>query len=267
MGEAQDKINDGLTAATKAAEMKAADELKEAKEMFAQKVGSLHTTVNKLAKKHNKKVLDLAGIVEENAIKDAEGRTELKKIQSANYNGIKSAVADAVHQGEQRALQIEKKMAGINKKTVEQMNSRITSEISTLRHSINNQISDLALDTKEARAAMRKEILENLDEARKLAADNLKAAVAWSEGEFAKLHANLAAEEKLGGEERAAMKAQNDADKIAAQARLDDATATQASALLSYRLEMCEAIGVDHNIQDGFNDAPKDCGGGSVNKK
>ena len=44
------------------------------------------------------------------------------------------------------------------------MNSRITSEISTLRNSINNQISDLALDTKEARAAMRKEILENLDE-------------------------------------------------------------------------------------------------------
>ena len=33
-----------------------------------QKVGSLHTTVNKLAKKDNKKVLDLAGIVEENAV-------------------------------------------------------------------------------------------------------------------------------------------------------------------------------------------------------
>ena len=144
--------------------MKAVDELKEAKEMFAQKVGSLHTTVNKLAKKHNKKVLDLAGIVEENAIKDAAGRANLKKIQKANYDGIKTAVADAVHKGEQRALQIEKKMAGINKKTVEQMNSRITSEISTLRNSINNQISDLALDTKEARAAMRKEILENLDE-------------------------------------------------------------------------------------------------------
>ena len=46
--EAQDKINDSLSAATKAAGMKAVDELKEAKEMFAQKVGSLHTTVNKL---------------------------------------------------------------------------------------------------------------------------------------------------------------------------------------------------------------------------
>ena len=60
-----------------------------------QKVDSLHTTVkfsvNKLAKKHNKKVLDLAGIVEENAIKDAAGRANLKKmIQKANYDGIKS---------------------------------------------------------------------------------------------------------------------------------------------------------------------------------
>ena len=74
--------------------MKAVDELKEAKEMYAQKVDvgmrSLHTTVNKLAKKHNKKVLDLAGIVEENAIKDAAGRANLKKIQKANYDGIKS---------------------------------------------------------------------------------------------------------------------------------------------------------------------------------
>jgi len=55
-----------------------------------QKVGSLHTTVKKLAKKHNRKALDLAGIVEENAIKDAAGRANLKKIQKANYDGIKS---------------------------------------------------------------------------------------------------------------------------------------------------------------------------------
>ena len=90
--EAQDKINDSLSAATKAAGMKAVDELKEAKEMFAQKVGSLHTTVNKLAKKHNKKVLDLAGIVEENAIKDAAGRANLKKIQKANLKTSSSSV-------------------------------------------------------------------------------------------------------------------------------------------------------------------------------
>ena len=57
-----------------------------------QKVGSLHTTVNKLAKKHNKKVLDLAGIVEENAIKDAAGRANLKKIQKANLKTSSSSV-------------------------------------------------------------------------------------------------------------------------------------------------------------------------------
>jgi len=62
------------------------------------------------------------------------------------------------------------------------------------------------------------------------------------------------------------MKAQNDADKQAAQDRLDDAAATQASALLSYRGEMCEAIGVNSNIAD-LEGAPKDCGGGDLNEK
>jgi len=264
--DAQEAINGQLTAATHAAEQKAKLELADAKEMFATKIAGLTSTVEKNKAKHTKKVLDLTGVVEENALKDAAGRAELKKVQQFNYNQIKNAVADAVHKGEQRALQVEKKMAGVNKKTVEQMNTRITTEIGALAKNLHSQLAQLALDTKEARAQMKKEILEEVDVAKKLAAQNLKAAVAWSEGEFSKLHANLEAEAKLGGEARVAMKAQNDADKLAAEARLFDAVSTQAAALLTYRQEMCKEIGINSNIADGMN-VDITCGGGKLNKK
>jgi hypothetical protein len=264
--KAQDEINGQLTAATHAAELKAKQELTAAKDEFATKIAGLTSTVEKNKAKHTKKVLELTGIVEANALKDAAARTQLKKVQQFNYNAIKNAVADAVHKGEQRALQVEKKMAGVNKKTVEQMNTRITTEIGALAKNLHSQLAQLALDTKEARAQMKKEILEEVDVAKKLAAQNLKAAVAWSEGEFSKLHANLEAEAKLGGDARAAMKAQNDADKLAAEARLNDAVATQAAALLSYRQEMCKEIGINSNIADGMN-VDITCGGGKLNKK
>merc|ERR1719398_464212 len=61
--------------------------------------------------------MKLTGVVAQNAIKDANGRAELRKISAFNKNELKNAVRDAVHKGEQRALQIEKKMENL-KKTV-----------------------------------------------------------------------------------------------------------------------------------------------------
>merc|ERR1711998_230433 len=132
--QAQDAVNKELTAATRRAKLDAEAALKEAKEGFTSKVAALHETVKSNEKKHNKKVMDLTGVVVANAIKDAQGRAEFNK------STMKKAVADAVHKGEQRALQIEKKMKDINAKTRSAMNNRITTEISTLSKSIHSQI-------------------------------------------------------------------------------------------------------------------------------
>merc|ERR1719353_2663547 len=235
--QAQDAVNKELTEATRRAKLDAEAALKEAKEGFTSKVAKLHEVVKDNEKKHNSKVEELTGVVSANAIKDAEGRAELKKISEFNKNQMKKAVADAVHAGEQRALQIEKKMKDINAKTHASMNNRITSEISTLSKSIHSQISELNLQTKEARAQMKEEIQFALTSAAKFAKEDLKKAIAWSEGEFSKLNANLASEKKLSEGERAKMTETVAADKANIIAHVNDAVAAQNAALLALKQE------------------------------
>merc|ERR1711871_549128 len=235
--EAQEAVNKELTEATRRAKLDAEAAFKEAKEGFTSKVAKLHEVVKDNEKKHNSKVEELTGVVAANAIKDAEGRAELKKISEFNKNQMKKAVADAVHAGEQRALQIEKKMKDINAKTRASMNNRITSEISTLSKSIHSQISELNLQTKEARAQMKEEIQFALTSAAKFAKEDLKKAIAWSEGEFSKLNANLASEKKLSEGERAKMTETVAADKANIIAHVNDAVAAQNAALLALKQE------------------------------
>merc|ERR1719408_1237094 len=235
--QAQEAVNKELTAATRRAKLDAEAALKEAKEGFTAKVAALHETVKANEKKHNGKIMKLTGVVAANAIKDAQGRAELRKISEFNKNQMKKAVADAVHAGEQRALQIEKKMKDINAKTRASMNNRITSEISTLSKSIHSQISELNLQTKEARAQMKEEIQFALTSAAKFAKEDLKKAIAWSEGEFSKLNANLAAEKKLSEGEFSKLNANLAAEKANIIAHVNDAVAAQNAALLALKQE------------------------------
>merc|ERR1711871_1741697 len=206
--------------------------LKDAKSHFATKIGELDSTVKANEKKHNKAIEDLTGVVHANAIKDEEGRAQLKKIADANKRDLKTAVADAIRKGEARALQVEEHAKNINEKTRADMNMKITTEISKLRKSIHSQIDELTLETKEARMEMRKEILYSLKEASAAAKDNLKKAVTWAEGEFSKLNSALAEEESKSAEARAALEKQ-----VA-----DDKAAAQAAAVLSLKTQTHEAL-------------------------
>merc|ERR1712023_341719 len=231
---AQDAENKKISAATHQAKLNAAAALREAKEGFTAKLGALTSTVKANEQKHEKKLAHLTGVVAENAIKDAKGRAELKKISEFNKNEMKKAVADAVHQGEQRALQIEKKMKDVNAKTRAAMNMRITTEIGALANHIHGQISELNLQTKEARAQMKEEIQFALTSAAKFAKENLKKTVQWAEGEFTKLNTNLANEAKMSAGERAALQAKITAEKAHAQAQIENAVAAQNKALSAH---------------------------------
>merc|ERR1711968_47075 len=242
--EAQDAVNKELTEATRRAKIDAENALREAKHEFATKTSKLHETVKELEKKQNGKVMKLTGIVAENAIKDAEGRAQLKKISDANKDALHSAVTDAIAKGEARALAIEKKMSDVNAKTRSQMNNRITTEISALSKNIHSQITELTLETKEARAQMKKEIIFAIKSAEELAKKNLENAITWAEGEFTKLHTDLDAEKAKGDAARESFKASIDADKANAMATLNEAIMNQNKALLAYRNEMCAEAGV-----------------------
>jgi hypothetical protein len=235
--EAQDAANKELTEATRRAKLDAEAALAEAKEGFSGKLANMHSTVEDLEKQHNTKIQELTGVVQENAVKDAGGREELRKIAEFNKNTLKSAVKDAVAKGEARALEVEAKMKDINAKTRTQMNNRITTEISTLEKDIHAQIFDLTLETKEARAEMKKEILYAVQSAEELAKENLKKMVEWSEGEFTKLNANLEKEESKSEEERAALAASIAAEKKHALDALSNAVSAQNKALLTFTQE------------------------------
>merc|ERR1711998_792545 len=86
--EAQEAVNKELTEATRRAKLDAEQALRDAKASWAKDTSELHSTVVSLEKKHNQKVMDLTGIVHENAIKDAEGRAELRKISESNKAGL-----------------------------------------------------------------------------------------------------------------------------------------------------------------------------------
>merc|ERR1711998_624059 len=90
---------------------------------------------------------------------------------------------------------------------------------------------------KEARAQMKEEIQFALTSAAKFAKEDLKKAIAWSEGKFSKLNANLASEKKLSEGERAKMTETVAADKANIIAHVNDAVAAQNAALLALKQE------------------------------
>merc|ERR1712054_714864 len=240
--KAQEAANKALTAATRRAKMDAEDALRKATSMFTSKVAGLNKTVKRLERKHNSEIQKLTGVVVANDIKDAAGRARLRSIAKFNKAQLKSAVRDAIHKGEQRALKIEKKMKSINKKTREALNQRITTEISTLTKSIHSQIAELNLQTKAARAELRKEVLYAIKSAAAVAKADLKKKVAWAEAQFANLHKNLNAENKKGAAARAALGARVARDKKHIIDQLGDAVATQQRALLALKTETAKKI-------------------------
>ena len=258
---AQEATNKKLTAETRRVELDAAKALREAKDGFASKIGALTKTVNDNEKKVNKKVLKLTGIVSKNAVKDAQGRAQLRKVQAWNKAQVKLAVKNAIHKGEQRALEIEKKMKGVNAKTRQNLNHRITTEIGVLRKQIHGQILDLELDTKAARAEMKRELMFAIKSEATLAKSNLNKAVAWATGEFTKLHNALAAEKKKSKKGNKALKKYADFEKKKAVSILNNAVMAQNKALLSYKNEMCNNLG-----SEDIKDCPKSTRG-KMNKR
>merc|ERR1712054_523698 len=240
--KAQEAANHALSAATRRAKLDAEAALRSAKASFTGRVAGLTKTVHSLERKHNSEIQKLTGVVVANDIKDAAGRARLRAISKFNKAQMKSAVRDAIHKGEQRALKIEKKMKSINKKTRAALNNRISTEISHLAKNIHAQIDELNLQTAAARAEMRKEVLYAIKSAAAIAKQDLKKKVAWAEAQFAALHKGLSAEKKKGAAARAALAHSIARNKKHVIDQLGDAVATQQRTLLSLKEETAKKI-------------------------
>merc|ERR1712196_284642 len=112
---------------------------------------------------------------------------------------------------------------------------RITNEIGKLTKEIHGNIEDLRLSTKEARAAMKREILYSVREAAADAMKNLADTVKWSNKQFTALEEKFDKRVKDEGAARKALKAEIDADKAHAKRAIVDAVANQNKALLALK--------------------------------
>jgi hypothetical protein len=240
--EAQDKANKAQMAATAQVGADAEDALNDAKADFAQKLAKMHAVAVESAKRQEGKILKLTGIVEENALKDKKGREQLKKMSNSNKNELEHAVSEAIHKGEQRAMQIEQRQKGANAKMRQSMNQRISTEIGELRKETQKALYTLSLETKEARAMMRKQVEHALKDAMDEAKKNLADVVKWSTGRFAALDAVLEGNQKASAGDRAKLQSEIDAEKADAATRLQNAVDAQGRARIAFAEETNNSV-------------------------
>merc|ERR1711959_157542 len=119
--KAQMKINGKLAAQTRNARLDIADELRAAKTDFSKRMAALHGNIVRNDKKFEGKMDKLAGIVRANAVKNAQGRSQLAAIMKANKMELKAAV---------RMMKAEQKLKDMNKKAKASPNMRITPSVS-----------------------------------------------------------------------------------------------------------------------------------------
>jgi len=240
--DAQNKKNKELSDATLAMAHAAKENLRNAKADFTRKLAALDSKVESNMKKNNKAILSLTGIVEADAVKNAAGRQQLKAVSDSNRKDMEAAVQDAIEKGEARAVQLEKKMKKVNDKTRKALTNRVQFEITKLRKSVHGQLDEIKLESAEARKAMRAEILGAVSDAAKVAKQNLKKTVEWSEGELSQLNAKLLAEQGKSAGARAKLSAQIADDKKHAMQQIADAVAAENAALLVEKQQINAAI-------------------------
>jgi hypothetical protein len=211
--------------------------LREARAGFTSRLGALTSTVKKNDKDADAKIAKLTGVVRADAEKNREGRRLLKLQSEANKKELKNSIRVAVAKGEKRAAQIESNAKKMNKKSLDALNLRVSTEIGTLTKSIHADIEELQFATKAARAQMKGEIVAALREEAKILKDNLGDTIKWANKELVALDEKLAKEEALGSAARAGLKAQVAEDKAAALTAIQDAMSAQAESLVALKAE------------------------------
>jgi len=250
--KAQDETNAKLEAATATAKLDAEDNLRAAKEDFKAKLAGLHATVIKNDKKADKKIKDLVGIVDDDAVKNSKGREALKDVAKANKAALKTAVRNAIAAGEARALAVEKKAKDMTDKTRDAMNMKITNDIHKLAGEIHGSVEDLRLSSKEARASMKREILYAVRDSAKAAKDNLAVAVKDANKKMVDLNSKLDANTAAASAGREEIQKDIDSEKKIAMGAIDAAVKNQNKALLALKTLTADKIAKTNTKVDAY---------------
>merc|ERR1712054_518344 len=173
----QAKKNADMAAATRRMRLDAMDAVRDAKAEFRKKIKDLGKVVASNDKKADKKIQHLTGVVTANAAKSRKGRQQIAAMEEANKNELKTAIRSAIDQGEKRAQLVEERGTKMDKDTKWLLNNKLDTEITKLRDETNAGVEALALQSKEARDQMKKEMLYAIRTAAEVAKDDLDLAV------------------------------------------------------------------------------------------
>merc|ERR1711981_1386708 len=238
----QAKKNAAMAAATRRMRLDAIDQVRKTKAMFRHKIHKLGGTVRKNDKKADKQIEKLTGVVKANAAKSAKGRKEIRSLEDANKNELHHSIRQAIEKGEKRAQLVEKRGAKMDKDTRWLINNKLNTEISKLRSETNASVEALALQSKSARAEMKKEMLYAIRSAADVAKKDLAIAIQDGVKKMNAFQKRAAASHASSALARKAL-----ASRIASNAKsvsrmIRDAVATDARARLALKAETAKAI-------------------------
>merc|ERR1711959_268059 len=238
----QSRANKAMAENTAAARREAKAALRKATLSFTSRLAKMHAISVRSARKQQRKINKLTGVVTANAVKDAKGRAELHQMSKANKLEIKGAISRAIAQGENHARRIERNMRRAAKRTRKSLNGQISTQISKLRKETQRSLYKLSLENKAERAQLKSVVLAAVADAAKAAKKALKKHVNCTTAKFLKLEARLASETKKGSKGRAALRRSIAAAKRSALRSLAGAVENQNRALLAEKAESNKAI-------------------------
>merc|ERR1711959_591453 len=247
----QSRANKAMAENTAAARREAKAALRKATLSFTSRLAKMHAISIRSARKQQRKINKLTGVVTANAVKDAKGRAELHQMRKANKAEIKGAISRAIRSGENHARRIERNMARAAKKTRKSLNGQISTQISKLRKQTQRSLYKLSLENKAERKQLKAVILGAVADAAKAAKKALKKHVNWTTAKFLKLEARLASEGKKGAKGRAALKRSVAAAKKSALASLKAAAkkASNRRFALAYAVMARDRKAMDRKLQ------------------
>merc|ERR1711881_150030 len=248
----QAKKNAAMAAATRRMRLDAIDQVRKTKAMFRKKIHNLGEVVKKNDAKADKKIAKLTGVVKANAAKSAKGRREIAALEEANKNELHHSIRQAIATGEKRAQLVEKRGAKMDKDTRWLINNKLNTEISKLRSETNASVEALALQSKEARSEMKKEMLYAIRSAADVAKRDLKIAIRDGINKMKSFQKRAAKSHANSAMARKALAARIAANAKGVSRMIRDAVATDARSRLALQAETAKAIKKTNTRVDAY---------------
>merc|ERR1712057_90526 len=234
---AQLRKNAAMEAANRRMRLDMMDKMRRTKTAFRRKVLLLGKVVAKNDKKANKAITKLTGVVRQNEARSRSGRKLIASLEEANKAELKSSLRSAIQKGEKRAAAVLKSGRAMNKKTKMAMQLRLKAEVSKLAKETHSSLEAIALQSKTARAELKKEMMYAIRSAASVAKKDLRLAIAASKRKMLNLMRKSARSRARSAMARKALLIKLARNKKKVARMISGAVATQTRSQLALRSE------------------------------